>query len=593
MARTRQLTAILFARIEGYSTLIQQSESEADQIKADFRKIVHSITGQKNGKVLQQHGGRILTIFSSAIEAVQGAIDMQHVFMKEGSSVAVKIGIHLGEIIYSDEEVIGAGVEIASNMASKAPAGSILVSGKIYDEVKTHGDIQTQFVYSCCLDETDQPVEVYAISNQGLVLPEQTGTNSALVLEENQSGNRLQRFWNELKRRKVIRVVTVYAASAYVILEFEDIVEDDLGLPDWTGLLLIILLSTGLVLTAVLSWVYDITPEGIRKTQDENGRFPPFLKVRNDRAREYEVEGRSWFKRNRVLKRYLLPLTLFALVFLVFRFWDPLFNNPYKLKEQALIHATNANIYFNNSADVQTIKGELDLALSLDSSCASALNTYGMVYLAEGDTTLATQLFHRATRSDSTFANAWSNLASIAAWKDNYDLAMDYTIRAVASDPKNATAAYNMAIQSWDRGFSDQAVEWFRKALQMDSAFTQASSALGALYNELQRPSDAILVLQKSLKLAPQSDYNFLIYKNLAEAYYQLKQYDRALGYLGQSKTLAPEFPATEKCYARLYEASGETDLSIQHWQRYMILEQDSILLLQAQQHLDSLHSGN
>lgn len=212
-----------------------------------------------------------------------------------------------------------------------------------------------------------------------------------------------------------------------------------------------------------------------------------------------------------------------------------------------------------------------------------------MVCLAEGDTSTAKHYFHQAIHSDSGFASAWSNLASVAFWEDEFNQALDYTFHAVESDPKNALVAYNMAIQSWDRGLQVQAVEWFRKAIQMDSLFTQASSALGALYNELQRPSEAILVLQKSLTLVPNSEYNFLIYKNLAEAHYQLNQYDRALGYLGQSKSLAPEFPETEKCYARLYEATGEAEMSIQHWQRYMILEQDSLQRAMAQHHLDSL----
>jgi tetratricopeptide (TPR) repeat protein len=436
-------------------------------------------------------------------------------------------------------------------------------------------------------------MDMYAISNPGLVVPELSGSTRELVLQERDSSRGVIRFWNELKRRKVIRVVTVYAASAYIILEFEDIVGDDLGLPDWTGLVLIILLSIGLVITAVLSWIYDITPEGIRKTEDDNGGLPTFVR-RNSRGAwqnsETEPGQRSWFRRHRVFRRYLLPLAVFAVLFLLIRFWEPIFNNPKKMREQAMIHATNAGIYFNSSTDLQAVKTELDLALSFDSGCASAQNTYGMVCLAEGDTALAKHHFHQAIQSDSGFASAWSNLASVAFWEDDYNLALDYTFHAVESDPNNALAAYNMAIQSWDRGLKIQAVEWFRKAILMDSLFTQANSALGALYNELERPSEAILVLQKSLELAPSSEYNFLIYKNLAEAYYRLRQYDRALGYLGQSKSLAPEYPETEKCYARLYEATGETDMSIQHWQRYLILEQDSVQRLAARHHLDSLH---
>ena len=75
-------------------------------------------------------------------------------------------------------------------------------------------------------------------------------------------------FWQELKRRKVVRVITVYAAAAFVILELTDIVAPSLGLPDWTLNFIIILLSVGFIIAIILSWIYDIHPEGgIVKTE--------------------------------------------------------------------------------------------------------------------------------------------------------------------------------------------------------------------------------------------------------------------------------------------------------------------------------------
>jgi len=81
-----------------------------------------------------------------------------------------------------------------------------------------------------------------------------------------QSNNPFQ-FWQELKRRRVIRVIPVYAAAAFVILELVDIVAPSLGLPTWTLNFIIILLCIGFVISIILSWVYDITPEGVQKTK--------------------------------------------------------------------------------------------------------------------------------------------------------------------------------------------------------------------------------------------------------------------------------------------------------------------------------------
>jgi hypothetical protein len=82
-----------------------------------------------------------------------------------------------------------------------------------------------------------------------------------------QKTNSFERFWKELKRRKVVHVITVYAAVSFVILQLVDIVERTLRLPDWTTALVIVLLCIGFVIAVLLSWVYDITPSGVKKTK--------------------------------------------------------------------------------------------------------------------------------------------------------------------------------------------------------------------------------------------------------------------------------------------------------------------------------------
>ena len=81
------------------------------------------------------------------------------------------------------------------------------------------------------------------------------------------SPNRLIQFWQELKRRKVIKVMAMYAATAFIIMEAGDIMLPRLGLPDWTVTFIIILLIVGFPITIILSWIFDVTPEGSEKTK--------------------------------------------------------------------------------------------------------------------------------------------------------------------------------------------------------------------------------------------------------------------------------------------------------------------------------------
>ena len=82
--------------------------------------------------------------------------------------------------------------------------------------------------------------------------------------------NKPSQFWQELKRRKVLRVITVYAAIAFVMLQLVEILAPSLRLPEWTMNFILVLLIVGFIITVIVSWIYDIHPEGgIVKTEPD------------------------------------------------------------------------------------------------------------------------------------------------------------------------------------------------------------------------------------------------------------------------------------------------------------------------------------
>jgi len=93
--------------------------------------------------------------------------------------------------------------------------------------------------------------------------------------------NRLSQFWQELKRRKVNKVIAMYAGAAYVLFELAGNVVEPLNLPDWTPRLVILVALIGFPIVIILSWLFDITPEGIGKTasveevQEQELELPP------------------------------------------------------------------------------------------------------------------------------------------------------------------------------------------------------------------------------------------------------------------------------------------------------------------------------
>lgn len=95
----------------------------------------------------------------------------------------------------------------------------------------------------------------------------------------------LSDFWNELRRRRVVRVVIAYAVAAFVVLQVAELTLEPLGLPAWTYRLVLMLTIAGFPIAVVLAWAFDVTPDGIQRTDatsaDTTGRRPvwPFATV--------------------------------------------------------------------------------------------------------------------------------------------------------------------------------------------------------------------------------------------------------------------------------------------------------------------------
>lgn len=170
MSRSRQLAAIMFTDIQGYTALMQQNEQKATQARAKHRRIFNAATEKYKGRVLQYYGDGTLSIFDSAIDAVLCGIEMQLGFQEE-PAIPVRIGIHTGDIFFSDEEIVGDSVNVASRIESLAVAGSIFISDKVYDEVKNQESIQATRLKAFHLKNIEKPIVVYAISNEGLAVP--------------------------------------------------------------------------------------------------------------------------------------------------------------------------------------------------------------------------------------------------------------------------------------------------------------------------------------------------------------------------------------------------------------------------------------
>src|SRR6478736_10532348 len=166
----RQLAAILFADMAGYTALMQENEQLAHLKRKRLKEVLEATISRFNGKILQYYGDGSLSIFGSAIDCVNSAISIQQQLQQE-PKVALRIGIHTGDVAIEDESVYGDGVNLASRIESLAVPGGIFISEKVYDEIRNQENINTRELGYFELKNIKHPVRVYAIANTGLVVP--------------------------------------------------------------------------------------------------------------------------------------------------------------------------------------------------------------------------------------------------------------------------------------------------------------------------------------------------------------------------------------------------------------------------------------
>ncbi|MFT7148231.1 MAG: adenylate cyclase [Nonlabens sp.] len=187
--KSRQLAAVMFTDIVGYTALMQGNEEVAVNARTRHREVFQQQHSLNHGEIIQYYGDGTLSVFKSAIEAVTCAIEIQSL-LQEGDSVPLRIGLHLGDIVFDNTEVYGDGVNFASRIESLGSAGAILLSEKINDELKNHATISTTSLGHFELKNITEPVEVFAVSNEGIKVPDpsdlkgkrKTASNTIAVL---------------------------------------------------------------------------------------------------------------------------------------------------------------------------------------------------------------------------------------------------------------------------------------------------------------------------------------------------------------------------------------------------------------------------
>jgi len=163
----RRLAAIMFTDIAGYTALSAKDSTKASKLLTTQRDTLKPIVEKHGGSWMKEIGDGLLLTFDSATSAVECSIAIQEA-TKDIEDLNLRIGIHEGEVIKQDGDVIGDDVNVASRIEPFSAIGGVAISQKVQQAISSNSEFETKYIGKPKLKGVSQNVEVYCITSHEL-----------------------------------------------------------------------------------------------------------------------------------------------------------------------------------------------------------------------------------------------------------------------------------------------------------------------------------------------------------------------------------------------------------------------------------------
>ncbi len=580
----RQLAAIMFVDIKGFSEKMGEDEVLATRMRQKLEGGLKEFIPLHNGDIVKQLGDGALCLFNSAIEAVNAAIELQ-LCMRIEPVVPVRIGIHTGEVMIDHNDVYGDVVNIASRVESFAFAGGVFISGKVYDEIKNQPGIKTLALGKFEFTNIKIPVEVYAITNEGIAVPNvkrMTGKGVSAYKRRKRKRQSISLMMLGVVALSVVLYATVLKSPDSVIKNtvavmpfknlsenkendfFSDgITEDILTQISKINNLNVLSQSTTVQLKNNTKSIQELGEElhvgyilqgSVRRAVDQiriSAQLVDASTGKNVWAETYDREYSKVFEIQSEIARFIATvlkakLSLAEKSSINKKPTDNLSAYEYYLRGREHYH------HFSKEDNLLAI-GEFKMALSLDdeyslawSGLADAFSQKSRLGLPQHWLDSSKAASEQAIKFDKKSSEAYKSMANFYLYTGDYDMAKSLLLKAITLNPNNAAAIGNLGSCYLLLGQMVDALKWEKQSAVLEPKKFIPFYIVGWIYRLLGDYNMAEQWLKKSLELKPITDTYF----NLAYNYL-------ATGRIKEAKNLVSTIIKLDSTYADNYQIAG------------------------------------
>lgn len=611
------LAAVMFADIVGYSKMMQEDEGNAKFLRDRQRGVIKDLLLKYHGEVMQYYGDGTLIVFGSALDAVNCARDIQKE-LKNQPVVPLRIGIHMGDVMYDEEGIYGDAVNIAARIQALGISGSVMISGKVVDEIKNQPGFRLESFGEHELKNIYMPIGIYALADPGFNIPPQsyvrklTGTNAksiAVLPFNNFSPEADNEYFSDGITEEIINALTTIkdlkVASRTSVFAYKKEIKDIREIGKELNVNTVLEGSVRKAGSRIRVTAQLIsTDDGFHIWSNNfDGDLQDIFAVQDEIARKIVDKLEDSFSHQDHKKIYESStdsVEAYNYYLQGLFYWN-------KRTPEAIYKAID---YFDRAI------GECDTyinALAFLANCYTYLGTIGHMpgerafMIAEKYALRAIEL--NSTRADSYIALGYVNLLfkwdfdsaeanfrkAITMEPDNsearqalslyyriigdYDKMLDQAEAAVKIDPLSLPALLESGRAHWVLGNFDKALNAFNEALELDPMFRAAYEGKAAVYLSQKKYDKALRMIKKYAKLIDSKHGGA---SQLAYTYAEMGEKTLAEENIIRMKKLEKEEPNHNLSldFAMVYAALGNRDRAFEHLQKAVDVKLGSVLLI-------------
>ena len=597
----RRLSAIMFTDMVGYSALTQKNEALALELLEEHRKIVRPFFPKYDGREIETAGDSFFVEFNSAVEATNCAIEIQSALHERNKTQAelrqirLRIGLHIGDVVYVDNHVHGDGVNIAARMEPLASPGGICISEDVARQIRNKVPYPVVKLGAEKLKNISMPMDIYCINlpwlSQQRAIKKSSSRKIKIVYPISGLAILLIAGWFFFFKKPMNKVESNFG-SRLAVLPLKNISTnpDDEYFADGMTEELISTLSkiSGLNVIARTSVMkYKVTNKDISEIGKElmvNTILEGSVRKIENQARilvtliDASKQEQIWSKEyDRDLKDIFMIQSEIAQnvadelkIRLISSEKDQLkkyaTNDPVALQEYRIGNS------FLNQRTPQGIHSALayfEKAIALDPHFALAYTNLAYCYTLIGVAgygnigrevaeTKAKEAVMKALDIDSTLAEAHAALGYIKFRIDwDWEGAEKELKKAIALKPGYATAHEWYALYLAIMARFDEALKEMKKAYELDPLSTNVNTGLARIYQFRNETDLALYQVGKTLAL----DSNYAeAYFTAAMTYFKRKEFEKALPNLKKAIALANRRPVMLGMLGATYVKLGKIE---------------------------------